>query len=150
MFATLSPSVQRCIVLVLSIVVVAVIVVVGRTPGVGGMQWAYEIGSQPFYRLLFLLVVLVVASSTEYFPVALMLVLLYLVINSMVPMLTNLPESFVFGPPATECDAYNQASVKAVGTPFYPLNNENNGGNRAFDKQQVPGGDGYDATVAAN
>ena len=150
MFATLSPSVQRCIVLVLSIVVVAVIVVVGRTPGVAGMQWAYEIGSQPFYRLLFLLVVLVVASSTEYFPVALMLVLLYLVINSMVPMLTNLPESFVFGPPATECDAYNQASVKAVGTPFYPLNNEGGGGNRAFDKQQVPGGNGYDATVAAN
>lgn len=150
MYATLSSSVQRCIVLVLCIFVVSVIVVVGRNPGVGGIQWAYEIGSQPFYRLLFLLVVLIVASSTEYFPVALMLVLLYLVINSMVPMLTNLPESFVFGPPATKCDAYNRASVKSVGTPFYPLNNESGGGNRAFDRQQVPSGNGYDATVADN
>ena len=150
MFATLSPSGMRCIVLVLSIVIVAIIVAVGRTPGVGGMQWAYEIGSQPFYRLIFLLVVVAVASYTKFFPVALMLVLLYLVINSMVPMLTNLPESFVFGPPATECDAYNRTSVKEVGTPVYPLNNESGGGNRAFDGQQVPGGNGYDAPVAAN
>ena len=142
MFDTSSPSTQQCIVLLLSLIVVGGIVAVGRTPGVSSMQWAYEIGSQPFYRLLFLLVVLVVASQVHFFPVALMLVLLYLVINSMVPMLMDLPESFVFGPPATDCSAYQKDSVHNVGTPYYPLNNKN--GNRASNMEQVPQGGNYD------
>ena len=58
---------QQCIVLLLSLIVVGGIVALGRSPGVGSMQWAYEIGSQPFYRLLFLLVVLVVASQAHFF-----------------------------------------------------------------------------------
>ena len=148
MFDISSPSTQHCIVLLLSLIVVGVIVALGRTPGAGSMQWAYEIGSQPFYRLLFLLVVLVVASQAHFFPVALMLILLYLVINSMVPMLMDLPESFVHAPPLTDCNAYTKESVQRVGTPYYPMNNEN--GNPAFDKEQVPQGDHYDHTHATH
>lgn len=121
---TMSLSFEKCTVLGLSIVVVALIVVIGRNPGVGGMQWAYEIGVQPFYRLIFLLIVLIIASNREYFPVALLLVLLYLVINSMVPLISGLPEYFLHNaaPPLTDCNAYDKESVKTVGTPFYPIN----------------------------
>ena len=145
-----TPNVWQCAALVISIVLVGLIVMVGRDPGVAGMRWAYEIGDQALYRFIFLVLVLVIASYANLFPVALMLVLLYLVINSMIPMLSNMPENFVFGPPTTDCNAYNKASVQRVGTPFYPLNNEANGGNQAFDSQQVPNGDSYDIAVASN
>lgn len=148
MFDILSQSTQQCTVLLLSLIVVGGIVAVGRTSGVGSLKWAYEIGSQPFYRLLFLLVVLAVASQVHFFPVALMLVLLYLVINSMVPMLMDLPESFVLGLPLTDCRAYQKESVHNVGTPFYPLNNEN--GNSASNMGEVPQGDNHDHDHAAN
>jgi hypothetical protein len=142
MFDISSPSMQQCIVLLLSLIVVGGIVALGRSPGVGSMQWAYEIGSQPFYRLLFLLVVLVVASQAHFFPVALMLVLLYLVINSMVPMLMDLPESFVYGSPVNDCSAYNKDSVDFVGTSVYPINDRR--GNRSFDTEPVPQGNNND------
>ena len=111
------------------------------------MHWAYEIGDTPFYRLLFLLFILVIASYMNLFPVALMLVLLYLVTNSIIPMLTHMPEKFLFGAPLTDCNSYNKASVKRVGTPYYPLNNVDGGGNTNFDASQVP--DGYPDEVMA-
>jgi hypothetical protein len=140
---------HHCIAFVACLVIVAVVVAFGRNPGADRMSWAYDIGTVPLYRGLFLVLILVIASYNDLFPVALLLVLLFLLINTMVPMLTNLNEHFVFGSPLTACDAYNQASVQRVGTPFYPLNNEGGGGNTDFDASQVPGGDGYDARVAA-
>ena len=98
-------------------------VIVGSSYGKGStfIEWAYNIGDQPIYRFLFLLLILL---SVRYsFSFGLLLALLFMMINSLVPMLTNLDETFVFGSPVTDCGVYNKKSVKEVGTPFYPLNN---------------------------
>ena len=71
---------------------------------------------------MFLVLIAVAAHHREFFPVALLLALLFMIINSMVPMLTELDETFVFGSPLTDCSAYSSESVKEVGTPFYPMN----------------------------
>ena len=73
-----------------------------------------------FHLVQFL--ILIVFATHYSFSVALMLALLFMVINSMVPMLTDLDETFVFGKPLTDCSNYNKGSVDAVGTPFYPIN----------------------------
>ena len=65
------------------------------------IEWGYNIGDQPIYRLLFLL--LIVFATQYSFVVALMLALLFMVINSLVPMLTELDETFIFGTPLTNC-----------------------------------------------
>lgn len=88
------------------------------------IEWAYHIGDQPIYRLLFLIAIVLAAQHRAFFPVALLLALLFMVINSMVPMLTELDETFAFGPPLTNCGAYSAEEVKQVGTPFYPMNPE--------------------------
>ena len=102
--------------------VVLTLIVVGASYGKGAtfIEWAYNIGDQPLYRFLFLLLIL---FSVHYsFSFALLLALLFMMINSLVPLLTNLDETFVFGSPVTDCSIYNKKSVEEVGTPFYPLN----------------------------
>lgn len=104
------------------LILVVVLVCFTYKRGGSHIEWAYHIGDQPVYRLLFLIVIAVAAFHRTFFPVALLLATLFMVINNMVPMLTELDETFVFGAPLTSCDAYSAASVKAVGTPFYPIN----------------------------
>ena len=103
------------------LVLVGIIVGFSYNRGAAYIEWAYHIGDQPVYRLLFL--VLIVLAAHYSYPLALLLALLFMVINSMVPMLTELDENFVEGAPLTDCNVYSEESVKKVGTPFYPLNN---------------------------
>lgn len=107
-------SLASCLILTL------IIVCASYGKGASYVEWAYNIGDQPIYRLLFL--ILIVFATHYSFSVALMLALLFMVINSMVPMLTELDETFVFGKPLTDCSNYDKASVDTVGTPFYPIN----------------------------
>lgn len=116
------------------LVLVVVLVCFSFKRGASYIEWAYHIGDQPVYRLLFLLVLVFTAQHRTFFPVALLLALLFMVINNMVPMLTNLDETFVFGAPLVACKAYSAEDVQAVGTPFYPLN--------VYEKESVDGGDG--------
>jgi hypothetical protein len=94
---------------------------VGASYGKGSeyVSWAYNVGDQPVYRLLVLLLILLAANHS--FSLALMLALLFMVINSIVPMLTELDETFVFGSPLTDCGAYTKDAVQKEGTPFYPM-----------------------------
>lgn len=85
--------------------VVAMLVIVSRQTGSSYIDWAYNIGDQPIYRLIFLIVILIVSQCS--FSVALLLAMLFMVINSMVPLLTNLDETFVFGTPLTNCSNYD-------------------------------------------
>ena len=103
------------------LVLVGIIVGFSYNRGAAYIEWAYHIGDQPVYRLLFL--VLIVLAAHYSYPLALLLALLFMVINSMVPMLTELDENFVEGAPVTDCAAYSKKNVDEVGTPFYPLNN---------------------------
>jgi hypothetical protein len=112
-------QVAQVISLGISFVLVAIIVAFSSRRGVKNIAWAYHIGDQPVYRLLFLVAILWI--STYSFSIAIMLVLLYMMINSMVPVLSELDESFVHGPPLTSCNVYNKDSVQQIGTPFYPL-----------------------------
>ena len=106
-----------------TLILVAVVVVYSGKPGASHIAWAYHIGDQPLFRLLFLVAVMIAAQYS--FPIALMSVLLYMIINSMIPVLSQLDESFVFsgpqGPPVSACDTYSTQSVKRTGTAFYPL-----------------------------
>ena len=68
-----------------------------------------------------------------------------MVINSMVPMLTELDETFVFGAPLTDCGVYSAEDVKATGTAFYGMNGGpggygENGGNGVNEQHSVPMG----------
>lgn len=105
-------------------VIFLVLLIVSFSSHRGGsrLEWAYHAGDQPLYRLLFLTAIAVAAHRPSFFPVALLLTLLFMMINSMVPMLTELDETFVFGAPLTTCSAYNKKDVDKVGTPFYPIN----------------------------
>lgn len=107
-------SIASCLILTL------IVVCASYGKGASYVEWAYNIGDQPIYRLFFLLFILFAAQYS--FSVALLLALLFMVINSMVPMLTELDETFVFGKPLTDCDNYKKESVDAVGAPFYPIN----------------------------
>ena len=103
-----------------TLILTLVIVAASYGKGSSYVEWAYNIGDQPIYRFFFLVLIM---FATQYsFSVALLLTLLFMVIKSMVPMLTELDETFVFGKPLTDCDNYNSASVEATGTPFYPIN----------------------------
>ena len=109
---------------VLCIVVLTVVVYSG-TPNRAYLGWAYDVGDQPVYRLLFLLAVAFIAPYS--FPVTLMLVLLYMLVATRVPVLADLDERFVlsddpneYGPPVAKCSAYAEG-------PDYPLHNS--GGN---------------------
>ena len=99
------------------------VIIVGASYGKGAtfIEWAYNIGDQPIYRFMFLLLIMVAVHFS--FSFALLLALLFMVINSLVPMLTNLDETFVFGSPVTDCALYSKKKVDEVGTPFYPLHN---------------------------
>jgi hypothetical protein len=93
-------SMASCLILTL------IVVCASYGKGASYVEWAYNIGDQPIYRLFFLLLIL---FATQYsFSVALLLALLFMVI--------------VFGKPLTDCDNYKKESVDAVGTPFYPIN----------------------------
>lgn len=106
-----------------TLILVAVVVVYSGKPGASHIAWAYHIGDQPLFRLLFLVAIMVVAQYS--FPIAMMSVMLYMVINSMIPVLSQLDESFVWsgpqGSPLSACNSYSAESVKRVGTPFYPM-----------------------------
>ena len=119
---------------VCSLVLIIAIVSFSFRSGGRHLEWAYHVGDQPLWRLVFLVLIAVAAHRREFFPVALLLTLLFMIINSMVPMLTELDETFVFGAPLTDCGAYSAESVKEVGTPFYPIN--------VRDKRDQDGGDG--------
>jgi hypothetical protein len=115
---------MQIISLSISLILVSIIVAFSSKKGSDYISWAYHIGDQPLYRVIYLGLILI--ASLYSFPVALMLVLLYMMINSMIPILSELDETFIFGPPVSECNAYDKASVKRIGTPFYPLHaNEN-------------------------
>jgi len=108
--------------LAVSLALVAVIVVYSGKPGASHIAWAYHIGDQPIFRLLFLVAITV--TSVYSLPIAMMMAMLYMVINSMIPVLSQLDETFIWsspGPPVSACGAYSASSVKQVGTPFYPL-----------------------------
>ena len=107
-----------------TLLLVAVVVVYSGKPGGSHIAWAYHIGDQPLFRLLYLVAVMFAAQYS--LPIALLATMLYMVINSMIPVLSQLDESFIWsgpqGPPVSACGAYSAESVKRVGTPFYPLN----------------------------
>ena len=102
------------------VILVVLIVAISYGKGSSYINWAYNIGDQPWYRLLFLLLVMLACQYS--FPVALLLSLLFMVINSLVPLLTELDETFVFGAPVSDCSNYPKDRVISVGTPFYPIN----------------------------
>ena len=108
----------------ISLILVAVIVAFSSKNGSDYISWAYHIGDQPLYRVIYLALILV--ASLYSFPVALLLVVLYMMINSMIPVLSELDETFVFGPPVSDCNVYSKESVKRVGTPFYPMQETEN------------------------
>ena len=130
-FSGCTPSVVSC---VCCLVLVVIIVCCSFYRGAAYVDWAYKIGDQPVYRLLFLLLIAFACMHPSFFPVALLLALLFMLINSMVPMLTDLDETFVFGAPLINCNAYSKVSVNNVGTPFYPIN--------VVEKAFPNGGDG--------
>jgi len=107
-----------------TLLLVAVVVVYSGKPGGSHIAWAYHIGDQPLFRLLYLVAVVLAAQYS--LPVALLATMLYMVINSMIPVLSQLDENFIWsgpqGAPVSSCDAYSAQQVKEVGTPFYPLN----------------------------
>lgn len=113
-------TVSEYVSLTASLILTLIIVAASYGKGATYIEWAYNIGDQPIYRFAFLVLILL---ATQYsFSVALLLALLFMVINSMVPMLTELDETFVFGTPLTDCNNYTKESVEKTGTPFYPIN----------------------------
>mgnify|MGYP007000225046 len=74
----------------ISLILVAVIVAFSSKNGSDYISWAYHIGDQPLYRVIYLALILV--ASLYSFPVALLLVVLYMMINSMIPVLSELDE----------------------------------------------------------
>ena len=105
-------------------VLVGIIVVYSGRPAGTHITWAYHIGDQPLFRLLYLLGVMFVADRS--LPIAILAVTLYLLINSMVPVLSQIDENFIWntkdaGKPVANCGNYSEKSVEKIGTPFYPL-----------------------------
>ena len=106
---------------------VAVVVVYSGKPGGSHIAWAYHVGDQPLFRVLYLIAVMFAAQYS--LPVALLAVTLYMLINSMIPVLAQVDETFWNGPlqsnlsapPLTDCRAYSKQQVDKTGTPFYPL-----------------------------
>jgi predicted membrane metal-binding protein len=125
-----------------SLVLIVVIVSFSFRGGGRHLEWAYHVGDQPLWRLVFLVLIAVAAHHREFFPVALLLALLFMIINSMVPMLTELDENFVFGAPLTDCSVYKSESVQEVGTPFYPMSVNGQESRRVDGVQTIPYGEG--------
>jgi hypothetical protein len=93
---------------------------VGRADENSYGAWAYHVGNQPFYRLLFLIAI--VGTSLYSFPVALLLLIIYASAATIVPTVGDLDETFLFGAPVSNCGTYNTKSTDRVGTTMYPLN----------------------------
>ena len=126
------------IALCLSVFLVLVITLFSTQSGSKYISWAYVIGDEPFGRMIFLIIIALISSYYS-FSVALMLVVLYMLINSLVPLLSDVDESFIgqianeqFGPTLTNCSNYEKKTIQKVGTPFYPMfENQNNKNNHA-------------------
>ena len=109
--------------LVISLLLVVAVVTFSSQKGSKHVMWAYAIGDEPLGRMVFLVLVGIISVYYS-FQVALMLVVLYMLINSMVPVLADMDESFIgianeaFGPTLTDCSSYSADAVKNVGTPF--------------------------------
>ena len=108
--------------LALSLLLVMAVTAFSTQSGSKYVMWAYAVGDEPLGRMVFLVLVGIISVYYS-FQVALMLVVLYMLINSMVPVLADMDESFIgianeaFGPTLTDCSAYSAESVKNVGTP---------------------------------
>ena len=111
--------------MIISLLLVVAVTAFSTQSGSKYVMWAYAIGDEPLGRMVFLILVGLISVYYS-FQVALMLVVLYMLINSMVPVLADMDESFIgianeaFGPTLTDCSAYSADEVKAVGTPFSP------------------------------
>ena len=105
----------------LSILVVLLLVFVSSKKSEHGFSWMYNVTKEPVFSLVYLVVLIVIASNETFFPVAVLLMVIYLM-HSTTPVMSRVSEHFMLGPPVANCDIYDEKKISEYGTPFYPLN----------------------------
>jgi hypothetical protein len=78
-----------------------------------------KIASEPIYRLILLIVIIIISEYN--LALALLCAIVFIFMVNDVSLLSNINESFLYGPAVNSCGIYDSKDIKEVGTPFYPL-----------------------------
>ena len=78
-----------------------------------------KIANEPLYKLILLVVIILISEYNLALGVLCAIVFIFMVND--VFMYSNINEGFLFGPAVNSCGIYDSQDIKEVGTPFYPL-----------------------------
>lgn len=75
---------------------------------------------EPIYKIVVGILIVLLAQFNLALAILVMMVYLLMVLD--INLLSDVNESFVFGPPVSSCSTYNAKDIKETGAPFYPMN----------------------------
>lgn len=75
---------------------------------------------EPIYKIVVGILIVLLAQFN--LALAILVMMVYLLMVSDINLLSDVNESFVFGPPVSSCSTYNSEDIKETGAPFYPMN----------------------------
>lgn len=75
---------------------------------------------EPIYKIVVGILIVLLAQFN--LALAILVMMVYLLMVSDINLLSDVNESFVFGPPVASCSTYNSEDIKETGAPFYPMN----------------------------
>ena len=79
-----------------------------------------KIANEPIYRLILLVVIIIISEYN--LALSLLCAIVFIFMVNDVSLLSNLNEGFLYGPAVNSCSIYDSKDIEEVGTPFYPLN----------------------------
>tara|TARA_B100001057_G_C22205103_1_gene702353 strand:+ start:120 stop:464 length:345 start_codon:yes stop_codon:yes gene_type:complete len=75
---------------------------------------------EPIYKIVVGILIVLLAQFN--LALAVLVMMVYLLMVSDINLLSDVNESFVFGPPVAACSTYDSNDIEKTGTPFYPIN----------------------------
>lgn len=79
----------------------------------------HKIANEPLYKLILLIVIVVISEYNLALGLLCAIVFIFMITD--VSLLSKVNEGFLYGPAVNSCGIYDSKDIKEVGTPFYPL-----------------------------
>lgn len=86
----------------------------------------HDIVEEPLYKLIILLVIFYI--SYHNYQIGLLLAIIFVLVITNIPMVSELEpnDTFINGPPVSNCATYDSNQIYRTGTAYYPLQENSN------------------------
>lgn len=86
----------------------------------------HDIVEEPLYKLIILLTIFYISYHNYQIGLLLSIILVLLITN--IPMVSEMEtnDTFINGPPVSNCSTYDSNQIYRTGTAYYPLQDDNN------------------------